>query len=105
MTNTNLSLTKFQQLLAAARAKSQARKDEESVVSITAIQHRVEEQQPESVDLSNLGITDESLEGEEGRERAIETLQEVVSNPGDTGNQNKIRITGVAADVELNERQ
>ena len=104
MSGSNLSLTKFQQLLAVARAKAEARKEKESAAAISSLQSLTLHEKPTEVDLSALQITSNSLETPEGREQAIETIQEIsasVSNISDA----KIRTTGVAADVELNERQ
>lgn len=134
-TSTNISLSRFQQLVAKARALAKANSGPEK--ELDHLTNSISQEQPHEVNLSNLNITPESLKTKEGIEQAVETITEVVSrdsgenssesfsernvsdgsdSAGDSkeimevgllASPSKIRHTtrGVAADVSLNEKQ
>lgn len=103
----SVSTQKFKELLERAKRLAASRKEEETVASLVALKRTLTDAKPHSVDMSLLGVSDKSLTTEEGRATAVDILQEIHSSqaPDIEHTQEKIHITGVAANVELNEKQ
>ncbi len=109
----SLSTDRFNALLAKAKILAQAKRDLAGMESVTILQNAVKEEKPHEVDLRNLGISDESLETEEGEEAAIEVVSDLGGQTSlasaapetNTSDGKKVHTTGVAADVSLNAKQ
>ena len=116
----SIPAAKFQELLAKARKLSQESKDADTRAATTAINNlvnTVRDRAVDTVDLTLMGITPESLGTREGEEAAVDAILEVHSLAPETvivsespivsaGNTlHTKRDAGVARDVTLNDKQ
>lgn len=113
----SLPTKSFQELLARAKILAAARKEEENVAAINMVEHTLERERPDVVDLSLAGIDSSSLYTEDGMEAAVDVVGEIVSarSPAEIipidlhtkqiSAAQKQELTGVAADVSLNSKQ
>lgn len=111
--------TNFRDLLEKAKRIAAQRRELEQEAALSSIEESVATQQPHTVDLSNVGITKESIQTKEGINQAVETIGEVVQAAAQSHTmrqdtnlvvsklsaQERRKLTGVAADVSLNQRQ
>jgi ATP-dependent exoDNAse (exonuclease V) alpha subunit len=103
---------KFQELLARAKAVKERLEREQLEGSAAMIEQGMEERKVTDVDLSRMGIADESLQTDEGRDAAVMAIREAISRPSEVHHEGSggpegtdTVIPGVAREVELNPKQ
>ena len=121
----SLATHKFQELLAKARRLAAQKKEQETVAALDTLKAKLQKEKIHNVDMSLTGVSDESLETKEGREVAVDIIAEIMSSytplpePSNyplsinyvlqdttpVSAPEKLHLTGVAANVELNAKQ